>query len=639
MSGADTAEAGDELDLGDPEDDRSSSGGRSGASRAAHHPVVLGAVLALVGMNLSTLHPAFGIDSSFRVGLTEAVLDRMSFGVDVVWPYGPLGFLGGPTAISRGLLLVAVVYQFVGLTALFSVLVHRLGRDGLGVLWSLVVLAPVALAISITDNIVPELVTIALVIVLVALWQHRSDRLPQLSSWWVIAVAGLVAGAQVLVKFGPGALACVVVVFFAASAPPRVRQIAVAVVAMVVGFIVPWLATGQPLSNLDEYVRTSWELSAGYQDAQAYGPSTKAVGVVGVVALAVAAVGVVGGVRWLRRERRAWWALVPLAATAWFALKQGLVRWDDWHAVGAVLMLALLVASIPWSRRLLILPIGVLLVGALVAFAADPGRLRTTWTDRLDAARVIVSSGQQRTELDQDRAALRSSYDVPDAVVAALADGTVHAEEWDVNAVWANGLEWAPLPVMQSYSTYTAALDRANADRYASVDGPDGVLLNPATVDGRNGLWESPDARVALTCNFVPVAEGNGWTALRRSTNVCGEPRELSTVTVAAGETVDVPAPSEPGALVVARFDLPGGLLRRALATVARPLDYPYVFVDDTRHRLVTGTAGSAHLLSSPGEVGDRELPHGEFEASTLRFTNVGSGDVVVRFEEIPLTQ
>jgi hypothetical protein len=36
--------------------------------------------------------------------------------------------------------------------------------------------------------------------------------------------------------------------------------------------------------------------------------------------------------------------------------------------------------------------------------------------------------------------------------------------------------------------------------------------------------------------------------------------------------------------------------------------------------------------------VGDRELPHGQVESSSLSFTNVGSGDVVVRFEEIPLT-
>lgn len=638
MSGADTAEVAGQPDL-DGSVGEAPPSGRGRTTTLVTNPFVLGALLALLGMNLSTLQPVFGIDSSFRVGLTEAVLEGMPFGVDVVWPYGPLGFLGGPTAIGRGLLALAVVYQFVALTVLFATLVYRFGRNGFGAVWTVLVLAPFALAISITDNVVPEIVTITLVVVLVTLWQHSDGRLPQPSTWWVVGIAGCVAGAQVLVKFGPGGLACVVVVFFAVSSGQRARQVAIAIAAIAAGFIVPWLVTGQRLSALGSYLRTSYELSAGYQDAQAYGPSTTAVGVVGLVAMIAAAIGVLGGYRWVRRDRHAWWALLPLGATAWFVLKQGLVRWDDWHAVGAVIMLGLLVAVLPWSRRLLVLPIGVLLVGALVAFAADPGRVRTTWTDRIDATKVLASSSQQDAQLDQARAELRASYGVPDPVLEALVGRSVHAEEWDVNAVWGNDLSWRPLPIMQSYSTYTAELDRRNADRYASDTGPDAVLLNPATVDGRNGLWESPDARVALTCNFVPVASGNGWTALHRASNACGEPQELATETVASGATVDVPEPSRPDALVVARFDLPVDPLSRMLAAVARPLRYPYVFVDGTRYRFVTGTADGAHIVRSPGRVADRELPHGEIETSSLSFTNVGSGDVVVRFEEIPLTQ
>jgi hypothetical protein len=635
MSGVDTSERGGGPDL-DTGDDRSPPRERRGVASVATNPVVLGAVLALLGVNLSTLQPVFGIDSSFRVGLTQAVLDRMQFGVDVVWPYGPLGFLGGPTAISRGLLAFAVVYQYVALTILFATLTFRLRRNGLGTTWTALVLASIALAIGITDNIVAELVTITIVVILVTLWQENG-RLPRPSTWWVVAVAGCVAGAQVLVKFGPGALACAVVVFFAVSSGRRLRQVGIAIAAIVVGFLVPWFATGQSTSTLGPYFRTSYELSAGYQDAQAYGPSTAAVGVVGVVALVVTGIGVLGGYRWQRRDRHAWWALLPLAATAWFALKQGLVRWDDWHAVGAVIMLGVLVAVLPWPRRLMVLPVSVLLVGALVAFAADPGRLRSTWTDRMDAAAILLSASRHESQLDQARAELRASYAVPDAVLDALAGGSVHAEAWDVNAVWGNDLTWEPLPVMQSYATYTPELDGRNAARYASVEGPDGVLLNPATVDGRNGLWESPDARVALTCNFVPAASGDGWTALRRSSNACGPAREIATETVAPGATIDVPEPSQPDALVVARFDLPTDPLSRLLATVARPLRYPYVFVDDTRYRLVRGTAEGAHLLRSPGRVGERQLPHGPVDASSLSFTNVGSGDVVVRFEEIPL--
>ena len=599
-------------------------------------PLVGGLLLALLGMNLSTVRPTPGIDSSFRVGLTEAVLERMQFGVDIVWPYGPLGFLGGPTLISRGLLAVAILYQFVALTVLFTTLVFHLGRLGLGRVWSVVALAPLALAISLTDNIVPEVVSVTLVLVLVVLWQAQPG-LPSPTEWWVLTTAGVVAGAQVLVKFGPGMMACAVVAVFAVSTDQRLRRLAIAAAAMTAGFLVCWLLTGQDLAALPDYFRTSFELSSGYQDAQAFGPDTLRDTATGALMLVIAGVGLLGSYRWIRTDRRAWWPVVTLVLAAWFVIKQGIVRWDPWHIVGALLMVELIVLGIRWQRRLLVLPLGAVVLTSLVAFTADPPRLRSTWSDRTDAAMVVLSSRRWSDETAAARERVRAGYDVPAPVIEALEGGTVHAEEWDVNALWANELEWSPLPVFQSYSTYTAALDRINAERYAALDGPDGVLLEPTTVDDRYGLWESPDARVALTCNFVPIVSMDDWTALRRAPNACGPARELGTERVASGESVDVPEPTSEDALVVAHFELPGDPIGRLVAAVARPLRFPQVTVDATRYRLVSDTAGGAHIVRSPGRIGDRDLPHGPVDHSTLSFANTGPGDVVVRFEEIAL--
>jgi hypothetical protein len=605
-------------------------------TRMCAESIVFGGLLALLGMNLSTVRPAWGIDSSFRVGLTEAVLDHLTFGVDVVWPYGPLGFLGGPTMLSRGLLAIAVVYQFTALTALFVALITHLTRLGLGRGATVALLAPCALAISISE-MVPEIVAVTLIVVLVVLWQDGRPGSPSPQTWWVVAISGFLGGAQVLVKFGPGVLACVVVLIFAASSTRRVWRLPVAVVAIAAGFLVPWFATGQTGSALGAYFGTSLELSGGYQTAQAAGPDGRRFVLVGVVALVSFGVGVFGAYRWARREPDAWWALVPLALTAWFILKQGLVRWDAWHVVGALLVLGLVVISLRWERHLIALPIGVVIVGVLATFAAAPSQLRATWSYRADTALVLLSGDRHADMLAAAQAEVRADYAVPTQVVAAFAGGSVHADEWDINAVWANDLDWNPLPVFQSYSTYTAELDRVNASRYASASGPDGVLLNPDTVDDRYGPWESPDARVALTCNFDAVVEGRLWTALRRAPNVCGDARELRTDIVRPGESVDVPMATRPDAIVVARFDLPADPVAMILATVARPVHYAEVTIDHTTYRLVTGTAENAHIVRSPGRIGSRNLPHGRIAHSSLSFENVGPGSITIRFEEIPL--
>ena len=599
--------------------------------------VLLGALLGAVATNLSETRPVASIDSSFRVGVTEALIHRMDFGVDVVWPYGPLGFLASPTIINRGLLALAVLYQFAWLTVLFTALIVHLERRGLARRWVAVVLAPFALALSVTANIVPEVVALTIVVVLVVLWQSNDEAMPSPYTWWVLAIAGLASGAQVLVKFGPGALACAVVVVVAVSGGRRLMQAGVAVAAMVVGFFLIWFATGQPISSLGPFFRTSLELSSGYQSGMAFGPTTRAYAAVGGLVVLAAGVLVLGCARWLRVDRRAWWMIVVLVPTAWFIGKQGLVRWDDYHAAGALLMMAMVAAAVRWERRLLVLPVATLAIGALVAIAAEGSRLRSTVADRVDTALVVVSGSRHDEELAAARADLQASYDVPADAIDAVDGQPVHVEEDQVNVAWAYGLDWEPIPIFQSYSAYTAELDEINAARYASEDGPGAVLLNPTAIDGRYDLWESPDARVALTCHFATVAGTEEWHAMRRAPSVCGQARELAVAQVAPGTTIEIPEPTTEDALVVARFELPDDVLGSLATTLGRPLRYARAVVDSTSYRLVPGTATSAHIVRSPGRLGDRVLPHGRIDHDALSFENIGSGDVVVTFEEIPL--
>jgi hypothetical protein len=418
----------------------------------------------------------------------------------------------------------------------------------------------------------------------------------------------------------------------------RTRAVAVALAAIAAGFLAAWLVTGQALAGLFPYFRTELEIVGGYQQAQAYGPDGKRVMVIGALTLLVLAAGAVVAWRWLRTERKAWQVLLLLALAIWFVAKQSFIRWDPWHAVGGLLLISLLVAMLRWERRWQPLLLGILLVSGLVSIAAEPSKLQPSWSRRFDAAMATVSGDYQATQLTAARRKLAADYAVPAPVIEALAGATVHAEPWDINALWGNDLKRNVLPTPQSYATYTAELDRINAERYASGAGPDGVLFSPdSTVDTRYGPWESPDARVALTCHFAQVAASGKWMALRRTRNACGTSRPLGTQNAAAGVTLNVPAASSADSIVVARFNLPRDPVGQMTAAIARPLRYTYVSIDGKRHRLVTGTASGAHILRSPGRIGTRELPHGAMAHSTLSFENIGPGEVTVRFEEIPL--
>ena len=600
--------------------------------------LTVGAFLAFLALNLTTMRPSYGIDSSFRVGLTDALTQGIHFGDGIAWPYGPLGFLGGPTFLARDQFVVAILYQLVVMTIVFAVLVDQLTRAGWRQLYAVAALVLVAVAISVTDNIVPEMVGLGALVAL-AVWHQRvANGEPEvLPSRLVFAAAGAMGGLQLMVKFGPGALLCAGVLGFAALCRPRLRTVAVAAAAMLIGFLAGWLATGQRLGDIGSWVSQSLDLSSGYQIGQAYGPDTTSLAAAGALLFLLVAVPVLGAYRWFRNSGRI--AILPttiIAVAVWFALKQGLVRWDRWHVLGAYLTVGLLALAFPWERRYRVFPIAFLTVAGLLGIAAEKGRLVDTWKDRVDALGVLVSSSTYDSEIAEAKGSVNAVYALPPAVVETLRGRAVHAEQWDISALWGEDLDWRPLPNIQTYSTYTSTMDDLNRDELESPTGPDAVLFNESTVDFRYGPWEGPATRVAMTCTFEVAAMESPWAAWLRAPGICATPTSLGDITVTAGETFEIPAPSSPDSLVVARFDLSTDILRAAVSTIARPYDYPYVQIDGVEYRFVTGTAEGLHLVASPGTFDGRDLPHGEISMSTMSFTNIG-GDITVHFEEIPL--
>jgi hypothetical protein len=175
------------------------------------------------------------------------------------------------------------------------------------------------------------------------------------------------------------------------------------------------------------------------------------------------------------------------------------------------------------------------------------------------------------------------------AVVQALSGARVHAEPWAVGLVWAYHLQWAPVPVFQTYSAYTPLLDRLNARALA---GPEttGVLRQSAAIDGKHPLWESPRYQVQLLCRFREAAADVVWQALRRGPDRCGAPRSLGTASAGPGETVAVP--SADGALVVATVTpRPGGPGVKD--------DHPMLRCDDRPYRVAQGFPSGPLVLDA----------------------------------------
>jgi hypothetical protein len=261
--------------------------------------------------------------------------------------------------------------------------------------------------------------------------------------------------------------------------------------------------------------------------------------------------------------------------------------------------------------------------GKQVWTAANPGR-----SDRL---------------LASSRAAMRDGYSIPQGVLDAAGDRPTAIDGYEISAAWAYEFDWRPLPVMQSYSAYTAALDQLNAKALVSPSGPQRTVWvqGGPTASGQRPDSEMPATTLAFLCNFSFAATDRGWWAWERSRPRCGAPRPLgSALTAAPGEWITVPAAPRSDAIVVAHIDARLPLGQRLLGALVAPRANAWITLRGAfgryGYRFVTATGGGPWLMRVGPSVVDELRDQSSNQVEAFRLDDVAA-PITVRFEWIPV--
>jgi hypothetical protein len=589
-------------------------------------PIWGGLIVALLGWQVGFQTPGAGLDPSWNAGLAMAVDQGLHFGKQVVFTYGPLGFLNTRMVFFGDLSVLSFLYASA-LYVLFCV----------GLVWALRRALPLVVAIVVAFVAVawlpmPLLEIGLLTAVFACFWLLEGER-SERALWIFVVAAATFAAPAALIKLSTGPLVAVILLIALIGARAGGRRIAAYVVIFLAEVVVLWLATGQSLGDVPAFVGHTIEISSGYSSAMLRSTD---VAPWKVTAAVIAAIGsglalVAGAWLWggraadddgaARPDRARRWAGVAIAALVYFGIyKEGVVRVDAGHltvlfANAAVLWVAV---GLGGRRR------GLMLAAAVIVFAISlpvrPAGLETQFNpvsnvrDAVEEARTLVSPGRRDQLIEFGHAAMESEYGLAPQGVAAVGDHTVAVEPWEIGAAWAYELDWDPLPVFQNYSAYTPQLDRLNAEAVEDPGGPERLLRhNPlvvqpefptADVDDRFLGWDPPEQARAVLCNFAPLWEDERWQVLGRVPDRCGPERELESVSAAAGEAVTVPTPG-PGEVVLARVHGAGvSGLERVQTFLFHAASRHAVVNGETRYRLIPETAGDGLLLrAAPGVV------------------------------------
>ena len=594
------------------------------AGRLAMVWMVVPLVITLAAWQPVPLPPIGGLDPSWLAGLEMAHHAGLTFGTQVVWTYGPLGFLDDTTLWFNHLAIASIAYTITirfGLAAAIFVCSRRTFGN--------VVAFLLAIIVASVDAALQEPV----IALCCGVWMVTRSAENERRSLWLSGALGALSAIEVLNKQSIGvslvALTAVTILCLPGS---RGKPAAAALGAGIATFLVCWLALGQALGAVPHYLGHAIQISSGYAGAMSLGAG--GLGWAYTAAAVAIAVGVWAALTMTETgTTRARSGVVALwIVFCFFAFKEGFVRADPIHleAFFAALLAGFFAFSWQPRRR----PAALIAAAGLFVFALAAESL--PFNDVVDPTgkariavrqiRTVLSSSRRHALIEAGRAGIEAAEPLDGTSLALVRTRTVSVFPSELALVWAYHLRWDPVPVLQSYAAYTSSLDQIDADFVRSARAPERLILQPNTaIDGRVPWFDEPSTSRAILCRYRVLHRTSAVAVLGRGPDRCSSERLQSRVRAAWGQRVSVPAPPDSHSLVFVKVSgvQPSGL-ERVVALLYKPATRG-VILNGAPHRLVGGTAGDGlPLRMAPGL--DYPAPFNvAFGAQTIAVTK-GSG-------------
>jgi hypothetical protein len=473
-----------------------------------------------------TLQPPLELDPSWHAAIEYATMHHLQFGTQIVFTFGPLGFLSTRTSMGH-LPGVRIAFAFFWST-LAALAAMTLAKRLAG--WVRYAFLAWLVVFTLSAGLDQTAFFVMAYGALLLLADNPQQRWQSPLFVFAFIVLSLIKVSFLTAAFG--SLALVVVCWIGQR--KILKAIVVALTASA-GFIACWVALGQAPSHLAPWFRQTLELASGYSGAMNLVPKTSVLcAALGALALFVGAL--VATIEGAQGGLLTWGTLITLAQYVFLAWKEGFTRSGDWHTFIFLWFLPLGLAFCfiedLWSahtaslRRVLEVTFAASMVLCLLAANLQiPGfawQQVTDWPQRVtqNTETIFATLRGHSNDLYADcRNAKNDRMLRLDRAKDVIGNDSVDVLNYLLLAAVVNEMNYQPRPVIQGFVAYTPALQSLNAGYFRSAGRPHFVLLCQEATDGRFPTLEDSAALNYVLNNYVPVARDGQFLILQQQTS------------------------------------------------------------------------------------------------------------------------
>ncbi|MGA3065336.1 MAG: hypothetical protein ABSF29_00660 [Tepidisphaeraceae bacterium] len=572
--------------------------------------------------------PADDLDASWNVALQWAHIHHLDFGHEIVFTYGPWGFVllrYLPAAFNW----TVATWTFLGIaffTAIWNISA-RIPSPVWAAFWLAVVITIAGSPIGTFQD-----VRLAMVCWLLLVIHFYLDDRPRRPAKTLLAVAMAWA---CLIKFSMIAFALPVVVAISLDQLLR-RRIPSTLLVFIAAYLGLWLLARQPLGSLLPYLSHSWNIAGGYAEGEGLITASESVDIplyltAGAMTLIIVAIlHPWPRIRSARTHRdvinetlavasrgeklelqKSLLGAAGLVGVLFALFKTGFVRHDlhEIIATASLTLLSLTIGAAIWPRTESIASRTWIVITCVASFSLLCNSefnsvIDFTPTMMLQSIAEIPDSALTAFRWATASSTLQAQYDqlrqpLPDALKSQI-QGTVDTYSAGQRALIDSELDYSPRPIFQSYLAFTSELSRLNADFLAGPRAPETILFNLEPIDVNYPSLEDAQSWPQLLTRYDLQDATQSRLVLRRADPTRGFTLiPLGQASANMGHSIPVPPSDDPiWATVQVQITPLGSLMRAAYKLPALLINVQLQSGKAPFYRLLRSVAQDGFLLS-----------------------------------------